>query len=237
MKKILIIKKAFTLIELLVVTTIIVIISSSWIFYFLDFVQDQEISQKIYIIEDNLDNLDKKIDNYEIFDYQLEFNTTNTWKLLYITYINNFDSNNQIINITNINWDWEIISKPNTWSWKIKIYKKNKLFLNNNINRVDKFEFNFYDSESYKITWTLSWKILNEIKLNYFSENNLFPEKNDILELIKISDTINWLDIWNIIINNIWWKKIIKKWLVEYNEIYLFFENNWKEKYIKIKNI
>jgi hypothetical protein len=33
----------------------------------------------------------------------------------------------------------------------------------------------------------LSGEILNDIELNYFSENNLYPEKNDLLELIDIN--------------------------------------------------
>ncbi len=231
--------KAFTLIELLVVIAIITLLSSAWIFYFLDFVKEQEISQKLYIIDDNLEELDKKVKDYNIFDYELLFNTSNTWSKLYVAYINNFDTNRQKINITNSTWNWVITTDPNTGSWIIKIYKNEKLFLNNEINRINNFLFNFNETPNYKITWTLSWEILNDIMLNYFSEDNLKLEKNNNLELIGINTSENktWFSYNNLRITNIWW---IKKFYynsteIISNDIFLFFENNWKEKFIKIE--
>lgn len=229
--------KAFTLVELIVVIAITTVISASGVFYFLDFVQEQKLNQKLSIIKDNLNNLDKKVKKYEIFDYQLEFNTSNT--LSYITYINNFDTENQILSITNSSWSWEIVTIPNTWSWIIKIYKNKKLFINQEINRNTKFPFNFNETSSYKITWTQSWEILNKIYLDYYSNNNLYSEKNDLLELksINIQEDNNWVKISKLKIINIWWiKKFYDNW-VEIslsNKVYLFFENNWKEKFIKI---
>jgi len=232
-------KSAFTLIELLVVTTIIVIISSSWIFYFLDFVKDQETWWKLVIIDDNFNTLDKKIKDYTIFDYELILNTTTlTW--WYITYINNFDIPfNQTISFNSSTWSW-IIST--SWSssdnWNIKLYKKQKLFLNENRQADLRYEFSFNKEPYYKIWWTLSWEVLNEININYFSEDNLYPEKNNWLELININTKENksWTNYSSLIIKNIWWtKSILWNWTTSENEIYLFFENSWKEKFIKIK--
>lgn len=234
MKKI---KKAFTLIELLVVITIIVLMSASWIFYFLDFVQEQEISQKLLIIEDDIEQLDKEVKNYKILDYELIFNTSNTLNKSYIEYINNFDTINQKLLIDDISWTWTI-KAINTWTWIIKIYKKDKLFVSKSIDRGVDYNFSFNDSTSYKITWTFSWETLNEIILNYFSEDNLYPEKNNILELININskEDKTGASYTNIKITNIWWNKKFYNNTVEIitNEIYLFFENNWKEKFIKI---
>ncbi len=224
---------AFTLIELIVVISIITLISSTWIFYFLDFVQEQEINGKLYIVEDEIKQLDKKIKNYEILDYELVFNTTSTWSKSYITYINNFDSENQELIITNTTWSW-IIKAINSWSWVIQIYKKNKLYVKKMIDRSIDYNYDFDDSQNYKITWTFSWKTINNIIFNYFTEDNLYPEKNNLLELIKISNTESGSDLWNITITNIWWNKTITDWSNKYNEIYLLFENNWKEKFIKI---
>jgi len=69
--------KAFTLVELIIVIAIITLISSSSVFYFLDFVKNQEINQRVQLIEDNLKKLDKDIKKYNIFDYELAFNTSN----------------------------------------------------------------------------------------------------------------------------------------------------------------
>jgi prepilin-type N-terminal cleavage/methylation domain-containing protein len=67
--------KAFTLIELIIVITIITFITTSSVFYFLDFVKNQEIKQRIEVIENNIKQLDSDIKKYKIFDYELLFNT------------------------------------------------------------------------------------------------------------------------------------------------------------------
>jgi prepilin-type N-terminal cleavage/methylation domain-containing protein len=92
---------AFTLIELLVVITIITIISTSGIFYFFDFVKNQEINQKIYVIENDINLLGKEIKNYKIFDYELIFNTSDSTNKSYIIYTNIFDTEKQTLEITN----------------------------------------------------------------------------------------------------------------------------------------
>jgi len=70
--------KAFTLIELIIVISIITLITTSSVFYFLDFVNNQEIKQKIQLIENDLKELDKEVKNYKTFDYQLEMDTSNS---------------------------------------------------------------------------------------------------------------------------------------------------------------
>ena len=94
---------AFTLIELLVVITIITIMSASGVFYFFDFVKNQEINQKLYMIEDDINTLDKEIKDYKIFDYELIFDTSdiNNQNYSYITYTNNFDTGMQSLQINN----------------------------------------------------------------------------------------------------------------------------------------
>lgn len=236
MKKII---KAFTYIELLVVVTIITLLSSAWVFYFLDFVQDQEINNKLFIIEDNLDSLDRQIKKHEIFDYQAIFNTSNTWSKLYITYINIFDSKKQMINFLNSTWSWNILANLE-WTWTIKIYKENKLFINETINRNNDWKYSFNDNQYYKIEWTASWKILNDIYINYYSLDNTKPGNNNLLELIKISskEDKSWNSYSNIKIENIGWIKKFYEWNTEIlwiDKIFLFFENNWKEQYINIE--
>ena len=230
------IKKAFSLIELIVVISIITITTSSWVFYFFDYVKNQEISQKLTKIEDEIIYLDNQIKNFEIYDYEVNFNTSNTWSKLFTIYKNIFDSKNQKINIINESWSWIIKTYPNSWSGTIKIYKNNKLYINNEINRSIDYTFNFNEEEKYKIKWTLSWETLNEIELNYYSEENVILNNKNKINLIKISEDKNSLDLWNLSFKNIWWiKKFYTNWTeITSNEIYLLFENNWKEKHIKI---
>lgn len=233
MKKII---KAFTLIELLIVTTIITVISSAWIFYFLDFIQDQEISQKLYVIEDNLKNLDKQVKNYEIFDYEIIFNPINSTKF-YKTYTNIYDSDKQLLFLDD-SWNGRVLWTL-YWTWILKIYKNEKLFINIAIDRTANYDYVLNEYPHYKISWTASWNVLNDVYIDYFSESNIFPEENNdiILTSINTQKDKSWIDITNLKVTNVWWiKKFYDNWTEEptYNNVFLFFDNNWKEKFIKI---
>jgi len=228
--------KAFTLIELIVVISIIIITSTSWVFYFLDYVKNQEISQKINIIKNNINKIDTEVKKYEIFDYEMFFNTSNL-TLWYITYLNNFDiPYNQTLTLNTITWSWNILIQwEASLTWTLKLYKKQKLFLDKEITYNESIDFDFNTDQYYKIKSTLSWEILNEININYFWEDNINTEKNNNIYLTKIeredSSIINELTI-----KNVWWTKTFFSWALELNDnkIYLYFENNWLEKFIKL---
>jgi prepilin-type N-terminal cleavage/methylation domain-containing protein len=228
--------KAFTLIELIVVISIITITSASWVFYFLDYVKNQEITQKIKLIENNINQIDKDIKKYEIFDYEMFFNTSNL-SLWYITYLNNFDiPYKQTLILDTITWSWNIsIPWEVSLTWTLKLYKKQKLFLNKQITYNESMDFDFNTDSYYKIKSTLSWETLNDININYFWEDNINPEKNNNIYLTKIEDEYKNI-INELIVKNIWWNKTFFSWALELNdnEIYLYFENNWIEKFIKI---
>jgi len=227
---------AFTLVELIVVISILTLISAASVFYFLDFSKNQEIKQKLSLIEEEFKILDKKVKEYEIFDYELNINNSSL-NLGYYIYINNFDiDNNQTLSDLNTTtWSWIIqLNWIPSYTWSLKLYKKQKLFLNKDVNYNETINFDFNTHQNYKITSTLSWEILNEIHIKYFSNDNIDHEKNNLIVLTKISDTIWWSHLWDIKITNIWWNKIITDWTNEYNEIYLYFDNNWIEKFIKI---
>ncbi len=236
MKKVLI--KAFTLVELIVVISIMTLITTSTVFYFVDFVKNKELTQKIKIIENQLIDLDKDIKNYKIYDYEINLNI-NTLSWWYITYLNNFDIDyKQTISLNTSNWSWTIsISWTATsWTWLLKLYKKQKLFFTKEISNTSSFDFLFNTVENYKIASTLSWEILNNININYFTKDNLYPERNNNINLIKINtkEDKTWTAISELIITNVWWNKKITDWTSEYDDIFLFFENNWVEKFIKI---
>ncbi len=223
-------KYAFTLIELLVVVTIIMVITTSWTIYFFNFLDSRDVKQNIEKIKNDIYKLDLKVKNYEIFDYKIEFST---WSLWYIYYINNFDiPYNQTIELNTITWTW-IIKTSALLSWWIrllKIYKKQKLYISRVLWSYDTYTWSFNSSNTYKITWTLSWKILNEIGIKYFSEENTF-------KLNIISNNINKATLCNnlLTITNIWWKKSILCWATQWLSAYLFFTDNWIEDFIEIK--
>jgi hypothetical protein len=234
MKKIL---KAFTYIELIVVISIITLLSTTWVFYFLEFVKSQEINQKVNTIDMDFKELDKKIKSFEIFDYEIQLNTV-TWALWYINMINNFDlPYNQYINFDSTSWSGILWTNWNiSQTWDLKIYKKIKLYLSEGIQSSTFYAFNFNDEPFYKITGFLSGELLNEININYFTEDNIDSKKNNLLILSKINTKIDktGTSIISLSIKNIWWNKsIIWDWL-KINEAYLFFDNNWKEKFIYV---
>jgi len=236
--------KAFTLIELIIVISIITLITTSSVFYFLDFVNNQEIKQKIQLIENDLLELDKEVKNYKTFDYQLEMDTsTLSWK--YIVYKNIFDLNNtQKILFNNSNsFTWTIrTSWDSSFTWTLKLYKDLKLFLNTSKTWSVDYNFNFNEKQKYKMLWTLSWEVLNEIDLNYYSINNLNPNTGNTINLTEINtqEDKNWSNIDKLIITNIGWDKKFYSWSISTtnkiseNQLYLFFENKWIEKFIKI---
>ena len=233
-------KKAFTFIELIIVISIMILITTSSVFYFLDFVKNKEVGQKIQILEDNLTKLDKDVSNYKIFDYEVIFDI-NTHSWWYISYINNFDINNSqyIDSFNSLTWSWVI---KFLWSWtgSIKIYKKDKFIYKTWITSSDTINYDFNQEISYKIKSTLTWETLNDIWINYYSEDNLKPEKNNLLNLTDINTKKDksWTNITKLIITNIWWKKVFYSWSLSNkitdDNIFLFFESNWVEKFIKI---
>lgn len=238
MKKYWFIIKWFTFIELVIVISIITLIWFSWVFYFNDFVKKTELENKLNTLKDDLLSLDKNIENYKISDYELNFNTS-TWTLWYTTYINNFDlNNNQYINFNSNTWSWIIWT--NWWlndSWKIKLYKKHKLFVNetNSWNYI--MNFNFNTEPYYKIYGSFSWETLNDINVSYFNEENLYPEKNNLLKLTSINTKIDktWTNLTSLKITNIWWSKNIYWDWIKITNAFLFFELNDKENYIEVK--
>lgn len=227
--------KAFTLIELLVVISIIITISVSWVFYFSDFIENQELKQKLSAIEEGLEELDKEIINYNIFDYEISLNT-NTGVLWYIVHKNIFDLEKN----TQIDFDFNTgtgnISIQN-WVladlWNIEAYKRGKLFYNDSKNWNSTYVWSFSQSPLYKISGSLSWKTLNDIYISYFSDSNRDIEKWNLIELIAMNtkEDKTGTNYSNLSIKSIWKKKTIGN---NESEIYLFFENRGREDFIKI---
>ena len=229
---------AFTLIELIVVISIIMILSSSGVVYFFDFIWSQKLKQELEIIKEDFKELDKDIKNYNIFDYSLYLNTI-TWWLAYTYYTNIFDTNNsQIINFDSNSWTW--IIEVNWWVWdlwNIKISKNKKFFVNEIIPWNNSFSWSFLDEDNYKVSWYLSWTIINDIWIKYFSVSNLDKKKWSFLELTGIFWLPNkWLPKYTSLkITNIWNKKEFFWDWTPLNKVYLFFERDWREESILIK--
>ena len=226
-------KKWFTLIELLVVITIITLLTSSWVIYFFRQVSSIQIASEIEKVVDIVDNFDSQIDNKKILDYSLYINKNSLW---FTGSINNLGlDNRQYINMNFQTWTWIITS--NSWTI-LKLYSGIKFQKNYIIDSTLEYEYNFSKNIESKILSTYSWATLNELKIFYYSPDNLIINNENKLELIWINSKSDktWTNYSSLIIKNLNWKKSIK-WngLINLGKIYLFFKREWVEKFIEIK--
>lgn len=237
MNKNLVYNKAFTLIEILFVITIISFISVASISYFRNFVDSKKLDWDIFLIKSSFDNLENKVKNKEIYDYEISF----SWRL-YDLY-----KQNQIVNSYNTNFELNEDSKifsmnttlTYTWAWNIKIYSWDKIINNIVLNQswtVFTWVMDLY--KNYEVKSYVN-SLENIFWINFFSEDNLnsswittnFTEANT-------KEDKSWLRTQNLIIKNINNKIEFYSWssLWDTPNVYLFFEKAWLEKSIKISN-
>ncbi len=222
---------AFTLIEILVSITIISIVSIVTLNWFLNFLEENTIKLKTSDILNNIESLDKKIENKEIFDYEVIFdkNLTNSWYIIYEN-IAWEEIKQEIDNINNSN-EIKISIKWSTWNnWYANVYKEHKISIAKKVNSTD-YDFDLENWYDYSIYWTLSWttnKILNNIKVKQIDK-----EEDEII-ITKISDNEWWDNINNVTIKNINWNKnLTNSWNTIW-EVFIYFEKNWIQSFIKI---
>ncbi|MDR1988487.1 MAG: prepilin-type N-terminal cleavage/methylation domain-containing protein [Candidatus Peribacteria bacterium] len=67
-------KKAFTFAELIVSITIIALISVASVSGFFSFLENREVNSKLNNFTEKIKELDKKVQNMEIFKYEISFN-------------------------------------------------------------------------------------------------------------------------------------------------------------------
>lgn len=225
---------AFTMIELLVVVSIISIISVTSINWFFNFLQNKELNLKANEVSLYIDWLDKKIKNHEIYDYNILINTSINSS--FISYENMYDTDkNVLLNYESSNNSWSLSLTWSSWElWNLSMYKDKKLFYSNNIIWTIVNNLIFEDEYNYKIISTLS----GTTDINKLNTIDLirFDKENSLLKILKVTTDTWSIDIWNIEIKNIWWKKeFYNSWsILDKNEIYLYFENKWKENYLKL---
>ena len=234
-------KKAFTFIELVVVITIIILISSSWVIYFFRQVSSLKLASEIEKLVNIVDKLDSEVDSRKILDYSINIGTSTNKLGFFYTTNNLWLDYRQELNMNFDTWTWILSTNLSTWNnYTFKIYSWIKFQWKNIIDSSDTYEYNFLENINYKIIWTLSWSVLNNIYINYYSSDNLIQDNENKLELININSKSDktWISYNSLEIKNLNWKKsIIPDWWSDISKIYLFFEREWVEKFVEIKNI
>ena len=141
--------QAFTLIELMVVVSIMMLVTIWLWFSFFRFLDTQKINTNLDQFLDEFSELDKKINNKEIYDYEAYFKPE---ELGYYYYINNFDLKyRQKLNIDFKSLTWVIFSSGSL-SWParlLKIYKKHKLYLERIFDAADYYTWSFDWAKNY----------------------------------------------------------------------------------------
>ena len=232
-------KKGFTLIELIVVVTVMILISWTGGIYFFEQVSSLKIGSEISKIKDIISKLDSEVDTRIILDYSLLIKKSDKLGFIYNTNALGLDYK-QELNLDFKSWTGVLsTTKTSTWSnYSFKIYHWIKFQWKNIIDASDSFTWSFLENTNHKIVWTLSWSVLNNIYINYYSEDNIIKKNENTLNLNYINSEFdrNWIEYSSIEIKNINWKKSIIPdggiWILK---VYLFFERDWVEKYIEIK--
>ena len=204
----------FSLIELIIVISIIAIISVFWASSFSDQIDSLKFKNTLWKISWDLKDLDNKINNREIFDYEVVFEKNKNYFLINEN-IFDLDNKLELTWITSWIWNLEIKNWDSSSSGAIKFYSWYKFIKQDVKNWDESFTWTILKNKSYKFSWTYSWAILNNLYLNNFWNN---------LKLIKIDPNI-WPDLNKINIKNILWKK--QFWNIDsINKVILTFEDN-----------
>jgi len=230
-------RRAFTLIELLIVITIIILVTSGWVMYFFKQISSMKLTWEIQKVVDIIDNLDAQVRSRKILDYSFIIDTSKNQR--WFNYTTNILGLNSIqeLDFHSENWTGTLsTTSTSTWSYVFRIYSWVKFESEQIIDSTDTIIKSFLNNQEYKISATLSWTILNDMYINYYSEDNIDMNWENYLKLIAIKNKAWTTSYTSVNISNLNWKKsIIPDWWTEVNEVYLYFEREWIQKFIEIK--
>lgn len=208
----------FSLIEILVVVLLITIVSTTWMYYFQDFLQKQESNIHIQSLDQKIELLDKKVKNKTIYDYSLTLENN------YIKVSENIYGLDNIITFQR--------NSENSWYFSLSPIEENNIFQyiilknwkkieENNIPWDGNISVNISDWDI-QISWKLWNTILNNSGFSYLDENKF-------LKIYDIVDNNN-ESTQSLIIQNISWLKKYKNWQngnILDTPIEIFFEYKW----------
>lgn len=208
----------FSLIEILVVVLLITIVSTTWMYYFQDFLQKQESNIHIQSLDQKIELLDKKVKSKTIYDYSLTLENN------YIKVSENIYGLDNIITFQR--------NSENSWYFSLSPIEENNIFQyiilknwkkieENNIPWDGNISVNISDWDI-QISWKLWNTILNNSGFSYLDENKF-------LKIYDIVDNNN-ESTQSLIIQNISWLKKYKNWQngnILDTPIEIFFEYKW----------
>lgn len=232
---------AFTLVELIMVMAIISIVSVFSFSYFWDFSSKQAINEDLSNINTSIKKFDIDVRNMKIYDYKMIFSS---WSFYYTTYTNYQNQDyRQIFDFDKNTYSGTLSATWNfvyTWAnFNYSIYSDTKKILTNNMPITSKYTFLLSDEKNWQINSSISGAIVNDIYLNFYSQENTSIDSNLssklILDKIYKGSDKTW-ELSQLIIENINNKKFIKDQNGQIiDKAFLFFERAWKEISLEIK--
>ncbi|MFA5917329.1 MAG: type II secretion system protein [Candidatus Gracilibacteria bacterium] len=229
--------KAFTFVEILFVVMIISLLSVSGVNYFNNFIDSKRIEKDLSFIDTKIKDLNKKVNDKEIYDYEMVFSGSKDY-LLYKT--------NQIIKKAELILNLDPITKSFTMTttqtssgyWNISLYVDNKLNDEIFTEQTNVFTGKMDYAQSYDIKTKLVGQEFN-LGVFYFSEDNLDDSGvfTNFIQANTKPDKTGSSSI-NFVLKNVNSKLQFYSGttLWDSKEAYLFFEKGGFEKSIKVGN-
>lgn len=227
-------KFAFTFIEIMVVISIISIVSFTSVFYFNDFIDSQEIKGILHNFSSQVELFDAETEQGKIYDYEVFL-----WKGSFFAYsLNNYKK--ERVFFSNLNYNSSNISLKVNWGawnpWSLKIYGDEKIQENQYLDITNIYTKDISKFKNYSFDSSLSWEIVNELWISYYSIDNISnkEEKKVILSFINSEENKGGTSFSWVIIKN---KNNIKEIFWDgqkLEKIFLFFRRWEKESYLEI---
>lgn len=218
-------KNAFTLIELLVVVSIITIISVGWVFYFFDFLEEQELEQNLVFLQEDFEILDREVENYEIFDYRISYTGDSQWYIIN----KNTSVHSELMEVDFDFWESMGHIKAMNGTWYIEIYKNEKKTEGIPLPLSNNHEISF-ELPYMRIEWPT-----NSIEIHTFSKESV--EQEGSFQIIGVYDReSSWGRAFSsFTLENIFGKRRLLADGIEVSEVYMLFSFAGKEKFLKIE--
>ncbi|MDC0506000.1 type II secretion system GspH family protein [Candidatus Gracilibacteria bacterium] len=202
-------KIAFTMVELIVVTVIMILLTTSSVFYFFDFTDNRELIIQVDILQDDIDDLNKQVQRFNISDYELYFEAGLEY---YTGSINNLGTQSSIIlSIDEATGEgsFEIEGGGSNLVWNYEIYENEKEVFSKitaaNLQQEYSFDFiknyrvsGYVDGEATNsiivkrlTTLDSGVDLLSPVSATYSNKNNIKTPATLSLEFAKGSATYN----------------------------------------------
>lgn len=178
--------RGFTFVEMIVVVTIFVLMSSSWFFYFANYLWQKKIDTLWQQISLEIQDLDTQIIRKQISDYTVYFSLD----FGYWYQVNNTGEASAYILSSDFSTGSFIVWNTHSGAalpWTLKLYQWEKIHEQLLLPSDTPTTLELFSDDSYSLASYFSGSLTNSIGIKYFSEENLWTEEDTKLYLSQIN--------------------------------------------------